>query len=188
MALPLKIYTDGACSGNQNAENYGGWGAVLVYGSHRKELFGGEANTTNNRMEMTALLRALEAVTKDGQRIEVFSDSAYLVNCFRGKWYQGWILNGWRTAAKKPVENKDLWEALLPYLERHLVEFYRIKGHINKNSKKFDPDMLFRDFLETNGGSFTRDDFLYTVDMNNLADALANRGIDDIRLNPAERL
>ena len=181
MALPLKIFTDGGCSGNQNAENYGGWGAVLIYGGHKKELFGGEVNTTNNRMEMTALIRAFEAVTKDGQTIEIFSDSAYLVNCFRKKWYKNWLANGWQTAAKKPVENRDLWEALFPYLEKHSIEFYRVRGHINKNSKKFDPAPLFREFSEANGGPFTMDDFLYAVEMNNLADALANKGISSLK-------
>ena len=105
----LKIYTDGACSGNQNKENVGGWGAILEYGSHQKELYGGEINTTNNRMEMTALLKALEAVKLEGQKIWVFSDSAYLMDCFRKKWYENWQKNGWKTAGKKAVENQDLW-------------------------------------------------------------------------------
>ena len=180
----LKIFTDGACSGNQRAENFGGWGAILVYGEHRKELFGGEADTTNNRMEMTALLRALEAVTKGGQAVEVYSDSSYLVNCFRGKWYRTWLLNGWKTTAKKPVENRDLWEALLPLLEKHSVRFYLVKGHINLNSKKTDADSLFSEFLEKNPGGFTAADFKYIVEMNNLADALANKGIDTVRPRP----
>jgi len=177
MAIPLKIFTDGACSGNQNAENSGGWGAVLVYGSHQKELFGGEANTTNNRMEMTALLRAFEAIKKDRQIIEIFSDSAYLINCFLGNWYENWMSNGWKTAAKKPVENRDLWEALLPYLDKHHIKFYRVKGHINLSSKKLDLDSLFEAFSEANGDSFSKDDFIYIVEMNNLADKLANKGI-----------
>ena len=181
MAIPLKIFTDGACAGNQNEENFGGWGAVLVYGSKQKELFGGEPNTTNNRMEMTALLRAFEAITKDGQSIELFSDSAYLINCFLGKWYENWMRNGWKTAAKNPVENRDLWEALLPYLDKHHIKFYRVKGHINLSSKKLNLDPLFEAFLETNGDFFTKDDFIYIVEMNNLADSLANKGIDSVR-------
>lgn len=178
---PLKIYTDGACSGNQEDENFGGWGAVLVYGEHSKEIYGGEADTTNNRMEMTALLRAFEAIKKDGQAIELYSDSSYLVNCFKGKWYKTWLKNGWKTSGKKPVENRDLWESLLPYLEKHNISFYRIKGHINLKSKKIDLDSLFRDFSEVNGGSFTIDSFKRIVEMNNLADALANRGIESIK-------
>jgi len=177
----LNIYTDGACSGNQSDENFGGFGAILEFGEHRKEIFGGEQNTTNNRMEMTALLRAFEAIKKEKQAIKIFSDSAYLINCFKEKWYENWKQNGWKTAAKKPVENQDLWEALLPYLEKHQIQFYRVKGHINLNSKSLNIDALYNDFKEANGNSFSVDDFKYIVEMNNLADALANKGIDDIR-------
>lgn len=84
---------------------------MLEYGDYRKELYGGELNTTNNRMEMTALLEALNALKKEGLVIEVFSDSSYLMNCFRQKWYENWQKNGWQTAAKKPVENKDVGKA-----------------------------------------------------------------------------
>ncbi|MCL2437302.1 MAG: ribonuclease HI [Clostridiales bacterium] len=177
----LNIYTDGACSGNQSDENVGGWGAILEYGSHQKEIFGGESNTTNNRMEMTALLRAFEALTKEGQPIKVFSDSSYLINCFKEKWYENWLKNGWRTSDKKPVENQDLWEAMLPYLKKHRIEFYRVKGHINLNSKRLNIEPLFHKFLESNGNLFTLDDFKYIVEMNNRADALANKGIESIR-------
>jgi len=180
MAIPLKMFTDGACSGNQNAENFGGWGAVLVYGKHQKELLGGEKDTTNNRMEMTALLRAFEAVKKEMQQIELYSDSAYLVNCFNEKWYENWLINGWKTSAKKPVENKDLWEEILPHLKKHRIKFYRVKGHINLNSKKLDLDSHFRNFLEINGDSFTIDEFKYIVEMNNLADSLARQGISTV--------
>ena len=99
----LRIYTDGGCSGNQNEENIGGWGAILEFGSAVKELYGGEANTTNNRMEMTALLEAFRAIRKPGQSIQVFSDSSYLMDCFRKKWYENWQANGWKTSQKKPV-------------------------------------------------------------------------------------
>jgi len=178
---PLKIYADGACSGNQSDENFGGFGAILEYGSHQKEIFGGEPNTTNNRMEMTALLRAFEAVKKERQSIQVFSDSSYLINCFKEKWYENWLKNGWKTSGKKPVENQDLWEAILPYLTKHQIKFYRVKGHIDLNSKKLNIDALFSDFLETNGGFFTPDEFKYIVEMNNRADALANKGIASVK-------
>ena len=112
----LRIYTDGGCSGNQNEENVGGWGAILEYGPAVKELYGGAVNTTNNRMEMTALLSAFQAIKKGDQSIQVFSDSGYLMDCFRQKWYVNWLKNGWKNAQKKPVENKDLWEQLLPFL------------------------------------------------------------------------
>ena len=101
----LRIYTDGGCAGNQSEENLGGWGAILEFAKNgdsgdgvqtaSKELYGNEANTTNNRMEMTALLEAFRAIKKDGQRIQVFSDSSYLMDCFRKKWYESWQANGW---------------------------------------------------------------------------------------------
>lgn len=169
----LKIYTDGACSGNQNTENIGGWGAILEYGSHRKELYGGERNTTNNRMEMMALLRAFEAIKKEGQTIWAFSDSSYLMNCFREKWYEKWRKNGWKNAGKKDVENQDLWKALLPYLDRHDIRFFRVKGHVDPDSPKTDMDMLYKKFIEWNGDGFSPEDFLHVTRMNNRADELA---------------
>ena len=177
----INIYTDGACSGNQNETNAGGWGAVLEYGERQKELFGGEINTTNNRMEMTALLCALQAITKDRQRILVFSDSSYLMNCFREKWYENWYRNNWKTSKKTDVENRDLWEALISLIQKHDIEFYRVKGHVNLNSNNPSVDSVYRKFIEWNGNSFTKDDFLYITKMNHKADELANKGIDSVR-------
>lgn len=177
----VNIYTDGACSGNQNEINIGGWGAILEYGAHRKDIFGGEANTTNNRMEMTALLQALAAINKTNLTIRVFSDSSYLMNCFRERWYEKWQKNNWQTAAKKDVENRDLWEALLSHLNSHAFYFYRVKGHVNLKSKSTNITALYEKFIEWNGPSFTMDDFLFITDMNNAADELANKGIDKIR-------
>jgi len=186
----LRIYSDGGCAGNQSEENLGGWGAILEFAKAgaadgaqpvRKELYGSEANTTNNRMEMTALLEAFRAIKKDGQRIQVFSDSSYLMDCFRKKWYENWERNGWKTSQKKPVENQDLWKALLPFLERHRIEFYRVKGHVNLDSEKTDAVKLYGKFCEWNGGCFTLDEFKYITERNNRADELANRGIDEIR-------
>jgi ribonuclease HI len=177
----LRIYTDGACSGNQHDENVGGWGAVLTYGGHEKELWGGQRNTTNNRMEMTALLEAFRAVNRDNQCIEVYSDSAYLMDCFRKKWYVKWLSNGWINSKKEPVENRDLWEGLLPYLKAHDVRFYRVKGHVNLTSKATDSEKLYRQFVEWNGDDFRFEDFLLVTKMNHRADELANRGIDEIK-------
>ncbi len=189
----LRIYTDGGCAGNQSEENLGGWGAILEFAPAGalgaagvtspavKELYGSEANTTNNRMEMTALLEAFRAIKKDGQQIQVFSDSSYLMDCFRKKWYVNWQSNGWKTSQKKPVENQDLWEALLPYLERHDIEFYRVKGHVNLNSENLELMKLYGKFCEWNGGGFTLDEFRYITEKNNRADELANQGIDEIR-------
>ena len=177
----LRIYTDGGCSGNQSEENLGGWGAILEYGAAVKELHGAEENTTNNRMEMTALLEAFKAIKKGGQRIQVFSDSSYLMNCFREKWYVKWQTNGWKTAGKKPVENRDLWEALLPFLEEHEISFYRVKGHVNLNSKVTDFNKLYEKFCEWNGKQFSYEEFEYITEKNNRADELANIGIDELR-------
>ena len=190
----VRIYTDGGCSGNQSDENLGGWGAVLEFGGigmagrendagriATKEFYGGQENTTNNRMEMTALLEAFRALKKDGQTIQVFSDSSYLMDCFRKKWYANWLANGWKNAQKKPVENQDLWQELLPYLDRHNIEFYRVKGHVNLNSKSTDFDKLYAKFVEWNGREFSFEEFQYITEKNNRADELANMGIDDIR-------
>ncbi|MEG0829373.1 MAG: ribonuclease H [Anaerovoracaceae bacterium] len=177
----LRIYTDGGCSGNQDDENFGGWGAVLEFAGHSKELYGGQLNTTNNRMEMTALLEAFRALKKENQIIEVYSDSSYLMDCFRKKWYANWVSNGWKTSGKKPVENRDLWEALLPYIDLHQINFYRVKGHVNLKSKATNLDKLYEKFVKWNGVKFTFEDFKYVIDKNNKADALANMGIDQIR-------
>ena len=177
----LRIYTDGGCSGNQSDENLGGWGAILEYGPAVKELYGSEPNTTNNRMEMTALLEAFRAIKKEGQLIQVFSDSSYLMDCFRKKWYENWQKNGWKNAQKKPVENQDLWKELLPYLEQHDIRFYRVKGHVNLQSQSVDFDKLYEKFCEWNGTEFSYEEFEYIIEKNNRADALANIGIDEIR-------
>ncbi|MGI6721155.1 MAG: ribonuclease H family protein [Anaerovoracaceae bacterium] len=177
----LKIYTDGACSGNQNEKNIGGWGAILEFGQHQKELHGGEINTTNNRMEMKGLLSAFQAITRDGQTIEVYCDSSYLMDCFRKKWYRRWLRNGWQTSQKKPVENRDLWEQLLPFLDKHDISFYRVKGHVNLEHPSTNGKAIYKKFVAWNGSRFSYDEFAYITDMNNRADALANLGMDELR-------
>lgn len=176
----INIYTDGACAGNQEENNLGGWGAVLEYGKHTKEAYGGEINTTNNRMELTALVKALEMLKEDGLNIRVFSDSSYLVRCMNEEWYKNWQKNGWKNANKKPVENQDLWEKIIEYLPKHNFSFYHIKGHVNLNSTNTDVDRLYKKFVAKNGNSFSKDDFRYLIKMNNVVDALANEGIDSI--------
>jgi ribonuclease HI len=177
----VNIYTDGACSGNQHKDNIGGWGAILEYGGHEKELFGGEANTTNNRMEMTALLAALLVLKKEGLHIRVFADSAYLLNCFRNKWYVKWKRNNWKTAKNDDVENRDLWEQLLSFLELHTFSFFKVKGHVNPDRDAAALRPVYEKFLEWNGRDFSYDEFLSATVMNNRADALAGRGIAQIR-------
>ena len=118
------IHTDGACSGNPGP---GGWGAILESGPHRKELKGGEAHTTNNRMELTAAIEALEAL-KGPSDVELYTDSNYLRGGITG-WINGWKRNGWRTADKKPVRNIELWQRLDQAEARHNVDWHWVKGH-----------------------------------------------------------
>lgn len=119
------IYTDGACSGNPGP---GGWGAVLMWGGKRKELSGGEPATTNNRMEMRAVIEALKALKKPCN-VKLHSDSALIINAFRENWIQNWIKRGWKKADKKPVENADLWQNMLRAMEPHEVQWIKVKGH-----------------------------------------------------------
>ncbi|HRN87033.1 ribonuclease HI [Hyphomicrobium sp.] len=120
----VEIYTDGACSGNPGP---GGWGAILIWGDHRKEIKGGEAETTNNRMELMAAISALEALKK-GVEADLYTDSAYVRNGITS-WIHGWKRNGWRTADKKPVKNMELWQRLDEALKRHRITWHWIKGH-----------------------------------------------------------
>lgn len=119
------IYTDGACSGNPGP---GGWGVVLQYGRAMKELSGFEADTTNNRMELLAAIKGLSAL-KEPCRVELFSDSAYLINAWEKGWLAGWQKNGWKTSQKKPVENQDLWKEILRLAGIHSVTWHKVKGH-----------------------------------------------------------
>jgi len=119
------IYTDGACSGNPGP---GGWGAVLTCDTKEKELSGGERNTTNQRMELTAAVAALSALKRPCE-VELYSDSAYLINGFRQGWLVNWQKNGWLNSKKQPVENQDLWKELLRLSQIHKVEWMKVKGH-----------------------------------------------------------
>lgn len=121
----VQIYTDGACSGNPGP---GGWAAVLIYGENRRELSGCEPHTTNNRMELMAAISALQALKQPCQ-VAMYSDSAYMVNAFNQGWLDRWQRNGWRNAAREPVENQDLWQELLRLTRTHRVEFRKVKGH-----------------------------------------------------------
>lgn len=121
----VEIFTDGACSGNPGP---GGWGAILRYKGNEKEIFGGEADSTNNRMEMMAAISALEALTRPS-KVDLTTDSSYVKDGIT-KWIHGWKKRGWKTADKKPVKNVDLWQRLEQALERHDVEWHWVKGHI----------------------------------------------------------
>ncbi len=145
MSERVELYTDGACRGNPGP---GGWGVVLRFGRHEKELFGGETETTNNRMELLAVIRGLEAL-KRRCVVDVTTDSSYVRNGIT-QWIHTWKRNGWRTAARKPVKNDDLWRMLDELASRHDVSWHWVRGHAGH------PE-------------------------NERADALANRGIDEMR-------
>lgn len=144
------IYCDGACSGNQFEENVGGWGVVLKYKDKQKELYGEARNTTNNIMELTAAIKALESIKTTDIPIEIYMDSAYVVNGMN-EWIYGWIKKGWKKSNKKPVENKELWMKLNELRNKQSsVKFIKVQGHSG-------------------------------IELNELADMLANKGMDELR-------
>jgi|LGOV01.1.fsa_nt_gb ribonuclease HI len=151
MSEKLIIYTDGACSGNQSSTNIGGWGAILMYRGHEKEIFGGTKNTTNNIMEMTAIIEVLKTVNNKDLETEIYSDSAYIVNCINQKWFVNWRKNGWKNSKKQSVKNKELWIEMLKLLESFVkIKLIKVKGHAG-------------------------------IEYNEKADELANKGIESVR-------
>lgn len=145
MTNTIKMYTDGACRGNPGK---GGWGALLRYNGHERTLHGGEPHTTNNRMELMAVIQGLQALKKPGCDVHVFSDSKYVLTGMT-EWLPNWKKRGWKTAAKKPVLNADLWQTLDVLASQHNIQWEWVKGHSGH------PE-------------------------NELADSLANRGIDEL--------
>jgi ribonuclease HI len=124
--LPVVVlYTDGACSGNPGP---GGWGTLLIWNGKRKELSGGDPDTTNNRMEMRAVIEGFKALKKPCH-VKVHSDSALIINAFTKGWIQNWQAKGWKKADKKPVENRNLWEAMIQAAKKHKVSWIKVKGH-----------------------------------------------------------
>ena len=121
----VTIYTDGACSGNPGP---GGWGAILMFKDVKKEIYGGEKNTTNNVMELTAVIESLKLL-KYPCEVELYSDSAYVVNAFLQKWIENWKKNNWKNSNKEDVKNKELWQELLSLTNIHNVKFIKVKGH-----------------------------------------------------------
>jgi ribonuclease HI len=142
----VEIFTDGACRGNPGP---GGWGALLRYGKHEKQLYGGEASTTNNRMELTAAIMALEALSRPC-KVDLTTDSEYVRKGIT-EWIENWKKRGWKNAAKKPVKNIDLWQRLDAARAKHQIDWHWVKGHSGH-------------------------------DENELADQLANRGIDELEV------
>lgn len=148
MLKEVKIYTDGACSGNPGP---GGWGALLIYGDTEKELSGFVAHTTNQKMELMAAIEGLKAL-KASCRVSLFSDSAYLINAFCQGWLERWQKNGWINSQKKPVENQDLWRELLNMAGKHSIEWIKVKGHAD-NPYNNRCDALARQAIAVQNGS-----------------------------------
>lgn len=121
----ITLYTDGACSGNPGV---GGWGCVLIYREVKKEFSGAEPDTTNNRMELLAVISGLEKL-KEPCEVDIYSDSAYVTNAFLQNWIENWILNSWRGSDKKEVKNRDLWQRLVNLASVHKVAWHKVKGH-----------------------------------------------------------
>ena len=142
----LQIYTDGACSGNPGP---GGWAAILIYKGTEKELSGYSASTTNNRMELFAAIEGLRAL-KERCRVNLYSDSSYVINAFEKGWIEIWKNNGWRTSKKLPVENQDLWMMLINFVHDHHVQFIKVKGHAD-NEYNNRCDKLARDEIQKHG-------------------------------------
>ena len=143
----VTIFTDGACRGNPGP---GGWGALLCYGDHERELYGYEPETTNNRMELTAAIRALEAL-KRPCAVDLTTDSEYLRKGVE-EWMAGWKRRGWRTASRKPVANRDLWETLDALLQRHSVAFHWVRGHTGHSGNERADALANRGIDEAHGG------------------------------------
>ncbi len=143
----IHIYTDGACRGNPGP---GGWGALLVAGERRKILYGGETGTTNNRMELTAVIEALNAL--NGRRaVRLYTDSRYVMDGIR-QWLPNWKKRGWKTAARKPVKNQDLWQALDAAVGRHDVEWHWVRGHSGNPGNEEADRLANRGIDELTGG------------------------------------
>ena len=140
----VRIYSDGACSGNGRGNACGGWAAILVHPAKTRELSGREPDTTNQRMELRAAIEGLKALTAPCS-VTVYSDSAYVVDCFRNRWHDGWRRNGWRTSAKQPVANRELWERLLELAEGggHDVQFRKVAGHADARGRASDEHERF---------------------------------------------
>jgi len=143
MSERIKIYTDGACSGNPGP---GGWGAILMFGHHRREISGGEPHTTNNRMEMRAAIESLAAI-KQPSSVDLYTDSKYVMDGIT-RWIENWKARGWRTAAKKPVKNVDLWQELDEIITIHHVTWHWVKGH-SGHVENERADALARDAIPT---------------------------------------
>lgn len=144
----VTIYTDGACSGNPGP---GGWAAILMAGGAKKELSGGERDTTNNRMELMAVIEGLKAL-KRPCKVDIYSDSAYVVNAFEQNWIGKWVKNGWKNSAKAEVANSDLWKELINLTSMHNVTFHKVKGHADNEFNNRCDELAVREWKKISEG------------------------------------
>ena len=144
----VTIYTDGACSGNPGP---GGWAAILMAGGAKKEMFGGERDTTNNRMELMAVIEGLKAL-KRPCKVDIYSDSAYVVNAFEQNWIGKWVKNGWKNSAKAEVANSDLWKELINLTAMHNVTFHKVKGHADNEFNNRCDELAVREWKKISEG------------------------------------
>jgi len=144
----VSIYTDGACSGNPGP---GGWAAILMAGGAKKEMSGGERDTTNNRMELMAVIEGLKAL-KRPCKVDIYSDSAYVVNAFEQNWIGKWVKNGWKNSAKAEVANSDLWKELINLTSIHNVTFHKVKGHADNEFNNRCDELAVREWKKISEG------------------------------------
>ena len=144
----VTIYTDGACSGNPGP---GGWAAILMAGGAKKEMSGGERDTTNNRMELMAVIEGLKAL-KRPCKVDIYSDSAYVVNAFEQNWIGKWVKNGWKNSAKAEVANSDLWKELINLTAMHYVTFHKVKGHADNEFNNRCDELAVREWKKISEG------------------------------------
>ena len=144
----VTIYTDGACSGNPGP---GGWAAILMAGGAKKEMSGGERDTTNNRMELMAVIEGLKAL-KRPCKVDIYSDSAYVVNAFEQNWIGKWVKNGWKNSAKAEVANSDLWKELINLTAMHNVTFHKVKGHADNEYNNRCDELAVREWKKISEG------------------------------------
>ena len=144
----VTIYTDGACSGNPGP---GGWAAILMAGGAKKEMSGGERDTTNNRMELMAVIEGLKAL-KRPCKVDIYSDSAYVVNAFEQNWIGKWVKNGWKNSAKAEVANSDLWKELINLTAMHNVTFHKVKGHADNEFNNRCDELAVREWKKISEG------------------------------------
>lgn len=144
----VTIYTDGACSGNPGP---GGWAAILMAGGAKKEMSGGERDTTNNRMELMAVIEGLKAL-KRPCNVDIYSDSAYVVNAFEQNWIGKWVKNGWKNSAKAEVANSDLWKELINLTAMHNVTFHKVKGHADNEFNNRCDELAVREWKKISEG------------------------------------